>query len=48
MAEGARADVMIMIMAMAAATLVSVAFASQGTATFYTPPYVRKYPQSPD
>ncbi|XP_022751629.1 EG45-like domain containing protein [Durio zibethinus] len=40
MAEGARAAVMIMMMAMAAATLVSVASAIQGTATFYTPPYV--------
>ncbi|OMO51009.1 hypothetical protein CCACVL1_30067 [Corchorus capsularis] len=29
-----------MIMAMAAATLFSVASAIQGTATFYTPPYV--------
>ncbi|XVF88060.1 hypothetical protein PTKIN_Ptkin19aG0018800 [Pterospermum kingtungense] len=40
MAEGARAAIMIMVMAMAAATLLSVASAIQGTATYYTPPYV--------
>ncbi|XVF34298.1 hypothetical protein REPUB_Repub18cG0047500 [Reevesia pubescens] len=39
MGEGKRA-LMMMIMAMAAATLVSVTSAIQGTATFYTPPYV--------
>ncbi|XVE63435.1 hypothetical protein DITRI_Ditri07aG0020400 [Diplodiscus trichospermus] len=40
MVEGTRAAAMIMIMAMVGATLVSVASAIQGTATFYTPPYV--------
>ncbi|XVE63436.1 hypothetical protein DITRI_Ditri07aG0020500 [Diplodiscus trichospermus] len=43
MADGRRAAVMIKITAMVAATLLSVASAIQGTATFYTPPYVRNF-----